>query len=87
MNQVIDTTGTVSPIRTVIPEVVNAEVVVETPIQLNPDERQDAPRPEWMHQIVRRQFRLAKKYKKARNLALEIYNIAIEEFENSKVVK
>lgn len=86
MNQVIDETGNVAhTVDVITPEVVEAATVTARPvpvIQLNPDERQDAPQPEWMLQIIRRQFRLAKKYNKARKLALEIYNIAIDEFDN-----
>jgi hypothetical protein len=82
MNQVIDATGNVShTVDVVTPEMVDDVVATNIPIQLNPDERQDAPQPEWMLKIIKRQFRLAKKYHRARNLALEIYNIALDEIE------
>lgn len=70
--------GNIHSTDVITPEMVDA---IATPVRLNPDERQDAPPPDWMLQIVKRQFRLAKKFNKARRLALEIYNIALEEIE------
>lgn len=82
MNQpTIDAMGNVHTIDVITPEMVDAAAAA-VPIQINPPgERQDAPTPEWMLQIVKRQFRLAKKYNKARRLALEIYNLALDELE------
>ena len=78
MNQIVDENGNATII---IPEVV--EKAEATPFQINPDEPQTeaGPRPDWMNKIVRCQFRRAKKFRKAKRLLIEAYNILLEDID------
>jgi len=77
MNQIVDANGD----ATIIPEVM--EKAEAAPFQINCGEPQPetGPRPEWMNKIVRCQFRRAKKFRKAKRLLIEAYNILLEDID------
>lgn len=82
MNQVIDATGNVvHTVEIITPEIVEAAVARTTPIVINRGEQRNEQLPPWMIQILKRQFNLSRRYKKARNRAIEAYNILIDEID------
>jgi len=84
MNQVIDATGNVATTDTVeviTPEIVEEAVARNTPIVINRGDPRNEPLPLWMIQILKRQFRLSNRYKKARNRAIEAYNLLVDEID------
>lgn len=83
MNQVIDATGNVAvhTVEVITPEIVEEAVARNTPIVINRGDPQNESLPPWMIQMLKRQFRLSRRYKKARARAIEAYNILIDEID------
>jgi hypothetical protein len=82
MNQVIDATGNVAhTIEVITPEIVDETTARRMPVVINHGKPRNEPIPPWMIQILKRQFRLSKRYKNARSRAIEIYNILIDEID------
>jgi hypothetical protein len=84
MNQVIDATGNVAAhtVEVITPEIVDAAVARNnTPIVINRGDPRNEPLPPWMIQILKRQFRLSRRYKKARAKAIEAYNLLIDDLD------
>jgi len=83
MNQVIDATGNVAAhtVEVITPEIVEEAVARNTPIVINRGDPRNEPLPPWMIQILKRQFTLSRRYKKARSRAIEAYNILIDELD------
>jgi len=85
MNQVIDATGNVSPgphtVEVITPEIVEEAVARNTPIVINRGDPRNEPLPPWMIQILKRQFTLSKRYKKARSRAIEAYNLLVDDID------
>ena len=84
MNQVIDATGNVAAhtIEVITPDIVEKAVARNnTPIVINRGDPRNEPLPLWMIQILKRQFRLSRRYKKARAKAIEAYNLLVDEID------
>jgi len=83
MNQVIDAMGNVShTVEVITPEIVEEVATARnTPIVINRGDPRNETLPPWMVQILKRQFRLSKRYKKARSRAIEAYNLLVDEID------